>query len=186
MTESEKAAAGLLYDANYDEELVRKRAECKDKCHRYNLCLPSDTAQQDEIMRGILGKAGNGLHITAPFWCDYGYNIFVGDDFYSNHNLVILDCAPITFGNHVFIAPNCCFSAAGHPLDVEQRNAGLEIALPITVGSNVWIGAGAVLVGGIRVGPGAKIGAGAVVHTDVPAGATVVSPGARIIERREP
>ena len=113
MTESEKAAAGFLYDANYDEELARQRAECKDKCHRYNLCLPSDTAQQDEIMRGILGKAGNGLHITAPFWCDYGYNIFVGDDFYSNHNLVILDCAPITFGNHVFIAPNCCFSAAG-------------------------------------------------------------------------
>ena len=115
MTEREKAAAGFLYDANYDEELARQRAECKDKCHHYNLCLPSDMAQQDEIMRGILGKAGTGLRITAPFWCDYGYNIFVGDDFYSNHNLVILDCAPITFGDHVFIAPNCCFSAAGHP-----------------------------------------------------------------------
>ena len=75
-------------------------------------CLPSDMAQQDEIMRGILGKAGNGLRITAPFWCDYGYNIFVGDDFYSNHNLVILDCAPITFGDHVFIAPNCCFTSS--------------------------------------------------------------------------
>ena len=129
MTEREKAAAGFLYDANYDEELARQLAECKDKCHRYNLCLPSDTAQQDEIMRGILGKAGNGLRITAPFWCDYGYNIFVGDDFYSNHNLVILDCAPITFGDHVFIAPNCCFSAAGHPLAGDSLY-GAELPCP--------------------------------------------------------
>lgn len=181
MTESEKAAAGFLYDANYDEELARQRAECKDKCHRYNLCLPSDTAQQDEIMRGILGKAGNGLRITAPFWCDYGYNIFVGDDFYSNHNLVILDCAPITFGNHVFIAPNCCFSAAGHPLEVEQRNAGLEIALPITVGSNVWIGAGVTVLPGVTIGDNTVIGAGSVVTRDIPSGVVAVGNPCRVL-----
>lgn len=181
MTEREKAAAGFLYDANYDEELARQRAECKDKCHRYNLCLPSDTAQQDEIMRGILGKAGNGLRITAPFWCDYGYNIFVGDDFYSNHNLVILDCAPITFGDHVFIAPNCCFSAAGHALDVEQRNAGLEIALPITVGNNVWIGADVTVLPGVTIGDNTVIGAGSVVTRDIPSGVVAVGNPCRVL-----
>lgn len=181
MTESEKAAAGFLYDANYDEELARQRAECKDKCHRYNLCLPSDTAQQDEIMRGILGKAGNGLHITAPFWCDYGYNIFVGDYFYSNHNLIINDGVKVSFGDHVFIAPNCCFTTAEHPVDPEQRKAGLEIARPITVGSNVWIGAGTTVLAGVTIGDNSVIGAGSVVSRSIPGNVVAVGVPCRVM-----
>lgn len=93
-------------------------------------------------MRRLLGAVGERFTILAPFWCDYGCNITVGEDFFANHNTVILDCAKVTFGDHVFVAPNCGFYTAGHPLDAERRNQGLEYARPITVGNDVWIGAG--------------------------------------------
>ena len=109
-----------------------------------------------------------------PFWCDYGYHISVGDFFYGNHNLIITDGAPVTFGDHVFIGPNCCFSTAGHPLDVAQRNAGLEYAKPITIGNNVWIGAGVQVLPGVTIGDNAVIGAGSVVTKDIPAGMLAV------------
>lgn len=170
MTEREKAAAGFLYDANYDESLTKERAFCKDLCFEFNMCKPSDFESQKEIMLKILGRTNGRFFITAPFWCDYGYNIEIGENFYSNHNLVILDCAKITFGDNVFIAPNCCFSAAGHPLDTEQRNKGLEFARPITVGDNVWIGAGVTVLPGVTIGNNTVIGAGSVVTRDIPDG----------------
>ena len=121
--------------------------------------------------------------IEPPFYVDYGYNTRVGKGFYANHNLIILDCAPATFGDHVFIGPNCNFSTAGHPFDVAQRNAGLEYAKPITVGSNVWIGMGVQILPGVTIGDNAVIGAGSVVTKDIPAGMLAVGVPCRPIRQ---
>lgn len=126
MTELEKMQRGLLYDANYDPDLLQARIRCKDLCFEFNHLKPSSLSEQKKLIRNLFGKTGNQFCITAPFWCDYGYNIEVGENFYTNHNCVILDGAKVTFGDNVFIAPNCIFSTAGHPLDTEQRNQGLE------------------------------------------------------------
>lgn len=168
MTEKEKMAKGYLYDANYDDTLLKERNKAKDLCFKYNNCLPSDANKQKEIMKKILGNIKGEFVITPPFWCDYGYNISIGENFYTNHNCVILDGAKVTFGDNVFIAPNCCFSTAGHAIDHEQRNKGLEIALPITVGNNVWFGAGVVVLPGVTIGDNTVIGAGSVVTRDIP------------------
>ncbi|OON91359.1 MAG: maltose acetyltransferase, partial [Candidatus Epulonipiscium fishelsonii] len=137
MTEKEKAAKGLLYDANYDKELINHRIACKRLCHQLNISDPTDIDYQREIFPQIVGSVGKDFFVTTPFNCDYGYNTFIGDNFYCNHNLIILDCAKVSIGNHVFIAPNCCISTAGHPLDYVQRNQGLEFAFPITIEDNV-------------------------------------------------
>ncbi|MDE6812956.1 MAG: sugar O-acetyltransferase, partial [Duncaniella sp.] len=111
------------------------------------------------------------------------YNITLGENFYSNVNLVILDCAKVTFGDNVFIAPDCGFHTAGHPLDVEQRNAGLEYARPITVGNNVWIGAGVHVLPGVTIGDNCVIGAGSLVNRDIPSGSLAVGNPCRVIRK---
>ena len=174
MTEKEKAAAGYLYDNNYDKQLVKERTICKDKCFRFNQLMPSQYEEQKALIKEILGKTKENFVITGPFWCDCGYNIEIGENFYSNHNCVILDCAKVVFGDNVFIAPNCCFSTAGHPIDAEQRNQGLEYAYPITVGNDVWIGAGVVVLPGVTIGDNTVIGAGSVVNRDIPSGVIAV------------
>lgn len=170
MTELEKMQAGLLYDANYDSELIERRTACKELCHDFNHTRPSDEARRQELLKRLLGHTGERVIIEQPFVCDYGFNISVGENFFANHHLVILDPAPVTFGDNCFIAPNCCFTTASHPLDATQRNAGLETCSPIRVGNNVWIGANVVVLPGVTIGDGAVIGAGSVVTRDVPAG----------------
>ncbi|MDR2962497.1 MAG: sugar O-acetyltransferase, partial [Bacteroidales bacterium] len=103
-TEKEKMLAGELY-FSADADLTADRERCKDLCHEYNVLRPSNTARQQEIIKKLFGKVGENCFLTAPFWCDYGYNMEVGENFYSNHNCVFLDCAKITFGNNVFVAP---------------------------------------------------------------------------------
>ena len=126
------------YNPVYEREIERG----KDLCFRFNALHPCDREGQTAILRELLGKMGDGAVFTPPFWCDYGYNIEVGRSFYANHNLVITDGAKVTFGDNVFIAPNCCFTTAEHPTDPDLRRDGVEMAKPITVGDNVWIGAG--------------------------------------------
>ena len=138
MDEREKMARGLLYDANHNPDLIKERAMCKDMCFAYNSLRPSDEEGKRKIAERLFGRIGKAFSVLAPFYCDYGYNIFCGDDFFANHNCVMLDGAKITFGEHVYIAPNCCFATAGHPLDAGQRAAGLEFAREIRVGNNVW------------------------------------------------
>lgn len=171
MTEKEKAAAGLLYDANYDPQILKERARAKDLCLDYNLTRSTQADKRLRLLRELLAVCHDDIVIEPPFYVDYGFNIRTGKAFYANHNLVILDGAPVTFGDHVFIGPNCCFSTAGHPMDPAQRNAGLEYAKPITVGSNVWIGMGVQVLPGVTIGDNAVIGAGSVVTKDIPAGA---------------
>lgn len=183
MTEKEKAAAGLLYDANYDPHLLEERARAKDLCLDYNLTRSSQKEDRLRLLRALLAVCHEDTVIEPPFYVDYGYNIRVGKGFYANHNLIILDCAPVIFGDHVFIGPNCNFSTAGHPFDVAQRNAGLEYAKPITVGSNVWIGMGVQILPGVTIGDNAVIGAGSVVTKDIPAGMLAVGVPCRPIRQ---
>lgn len=181
LTEREKAAAGYLYDANNDAELIRLRTECAKQIRKFNDTMPDETEQQREILRGLLGKTDGDFVILQPFRCDYGSNISIGKNFFSNYNCIILDAAPVTFGDNVFIAPNCVFSAAGHALDAEQRAAGLEIALPITVGDDVWFGANVTVLPGVTIGSNTVIGAGSVVTKDIPSGVVAAGNPCRVL-----
>ena len=168
MTEKEKAARGLLYNAMYDKELIEERAYCKAICYEYNQLHPAKTEEREALIQKLFGKIGGPFLIEPPFICDYGYNIEIGSNFYANHNCIILDTAKVIFGDNVMIAPNCGFYTAGHPLDAERRNAGLEYAHPIKVGNNVWIGGNVVVLPGVTIGDNAVIGAGSVVTKDIP------------------
>lgn len=181
MTEWEKAQVGYLYDANYDEEIVKARIKCADLCYEFNNCRPSNTKKQNELLHQILGDIKGEIVVTAPFYCDYGFNISVGKNFYTNHNCTILDGAKVIFGDNVFIAPNCVFSTAGHAIDARQRGDGLEIALPIKIGSNVWIGANVSVLQGVTIGDNTIIGAGSVVNKDVPTGVIAAGSPCRVI-----
>ena len=138
--------AGYLYDGTADEpELAAERAKAKDLCFEYNTqTRPSEFEKQQQIIHELLGKHGKNTFITAPFYVDYGYNIEVGDNFYANHNLVVLDPAKVRIGNNVFIASNVNITTAGHPIDAETRNKGIEYAYPVRIGDDVWIGSNVV------------------------------------------
>ena len=183
MTEKEKRDAGLMYNANYDETILAEISYCNDLCHEFNQIRPSDRAAQSEILKKIFSKMGKDVCVNTPFWCDFGYNTIVGDYFFANHNCQILDCAKVTFGDHVFIAPNCLFTTAEHAIDAEQRNEGLEIALPITVGNNVWIGAGTTVLAGVTIGDNTVIGAGSVVTKDIPSGVVAVGVPCKVLRK---
>ncbi len=182
MDEKEKMLAGELYDANYNEDLMKERLIAKDKCFEYNNIKPSKIEERTEIMKQILGKTGNQFLIEQPFICDYGYNMEIGENFYSNHNLVILDANKVKFGDNVFIAPNCGFYTAGHPLDYETRNKGLEYAKPIEVGNNVWIGGNVVVLPGVTIGDNVVIGAGSIVTKDIPSNSVAVGNPCKVIK----
>lgn len=163
-----------FFQGCYNPEFEAEIKKGKDKCYKYNQLNPNDRDEQNKILSDLLGKMGENVIITPPFWCDYGYNISVGDYFYSNHNLVITDGAKVTFGSNVFIAPNCCFTTAEHSIDPEQRKAGIEIAKPITIGNNVWIGAGSTILAGVEIGDNTVIGAGSVVTKSIPSNVVAV------------
>ncbi|HOI26689.1 MAG TPA: sugar O-acetyltransferase [Paludibacteraceae bacterium] len=186
MTEKEKASAGLLYDANYDETLMQERIRCKDLCMDYNQLRFSQFEEQKALIKKLLGNVSEGFYITPPFWCDYGYNIEIGKNFYTNHNCVILDAAKVQFGDNVFIGPNCIFSTSGHPIDSARRNQGIEYAYPITVGNDVWFGANVTVLPGVSIGDNVVIGAGSVVTKDIPSGVIAVGNPCRILRKITP
>lgn len=181
MGEKPKVPLDCLFQGCYNPAFEAEIQKCKDKCWKYNQLSPNDRTGQQAILEELIGKMGKEAVFTPPFWCDYGYNITVGDYFYANHNLVIQDGAKVTFGDNVFIDPNCCFTTAEHPTDPKQRKAGLEIAKPVTVGSNVWIGAGSSVLAGVTVGDNTVIGAGSVVTKSIPANVVAVGVPCRVL-----
>lgn len=185
MTEKEKMQKGVIYNPNYDEELQKERLYAKDLCFAYNQLKPSEVEKRKEILQKLLGKTGENFWIEPSFFCDYGYQIEVGEDFYMNHNCVILDAAKVHFGAHVFIAPNCAFYTAEHPLNKEERNQGLEYARPIFVGNDVWIGGNVVVLPGVTIGDNCVIGAGSVVTKDIPANSIAYGNPCRVVRKIE-
>lgn len=181
-SEKEKMLLGEIYDANSDLQLIVERDNCKEYCFEFNKTRPADKGKRREIIEKLLGRTGVTFLVEQPFYCDYGYNIEIGENFYSNYNMVILDEAKVSFGDNVFIAPNCSFYTAGHPLDVEQRNKGLEYARPIKIGNNVWIGGNVTVLPGVTVGDNTTIGAGSVVTKDIPSNVLAVGNPCRVIK----
>lgn len=159
--------AGLPYKAWLDG-LSEERMACKKQIHAFNLLPPEEEDRAEEMIRALLGKAGKDAWINAPFHCDYGYNIEVGDHFFANYNLTILDVAKVVIGNDVQIAPNVSIYTAGHPVHPDSRSSGYEYGIPVTIGDNVWIGGDVVILPGVTIGSSSIIGAGSVVTKDVP------------------
>ncbi|MEE1289494.1 MAG: sugar O-acetyltransferase [Spirochaetota bacterium] len=180
MSEQEKMISGQLYNST-DEKLSQQRIKAKKLCRKYNNLEPDNYEERKSILKELLGKTKENFWIEPNFWCDYGYNIEIGENFYSNHNLVILDPAKVTFGDNVFIAPNCGFYTAGHPINAELRNQLLEFAYPITVGNNVWFGGNVVVLPGVTIADNVVIGAGSVVTKDIPANVVAVGNPCKVL-----
>lgn len=181
MTEREKMENQMLHDANYDKELENLRLECKALCQEYNSLPIKNLDVRKKFIKKILGKTKKSVHIEPNFWCDYGSRIEVGENFYANHGLVILDAGKVSFGDNVFVGPNCGFHTSGHPIDFERRNKGLEYAYPIKVGNNVWFGAGVQVMPGVTIGDNVVIGGGSVVVKDIPSNCVAVGNPCRVI-----
>ena len=167
MTEFEKCQAGLLYDTQFPGREEDKQ-RCIDLCFEYNHTRPSDLKRREEIIRQLFGKVGKDPYVEPTIFCGFGWNIEVGDHFFANNNCVFVDPGKITFGDYVFIGPQCGFYTAHHPIHPEPRNQLLEYAYPITVGSHVWMGGGTVVCPGVTIGSNVVIGAGSVVCKDIP------------------
>lgn len=168
MNALERIVPGALYDANYDPEILKLRKKTKEKLFHLNHLNPREEAEIARALKGLFGRYSDSSWIELPFFCDYGNNIFLGDNFYANHSLIILDAAEVRIGNNVFVGPNVGIHTSGHPIDSERRNKGLEFALPITIKDNVWIGAAATIIAGVTIGRGSVIAAGSVVIRDIP------------------
>lgn len=166
-TEFEKCMRGELYDASFRgrEELVTKALLL---CQEYNSTPADQKKRREEIIRKLFGKVGRNPDVEPNVFCGFGFNVEAGDNFYANNNCNFMDPAKITFGNNVFIGPDCGFYTALHPISYKLRNQLYERALPISVGDNVWFGGGCRVLPGVTVGSNAVIGAGSVVTRDIP------------------
>lgn len=180
MNQKERMLKELPYKAWLDG-LEEERTEVRKKVYDYNLCRPGEWEEKDRRIKEILGKTGETLYIEAPFYCDYGYNIEVGENFYANCNCVILDVAKVTIGKNVLLAPNVAIYTAGHPIHPDSRNTGYEYGIGITIGDNVWIGGNTVVNPGVHIGDNAVIGSGSVVTKDIPAGVIAAGNPCRVI-----
>ena len=172
--------AGLPYKAWMDG-LSEERLENKKRIFRYNNLHPEAAEEQNRLIREILGKTGEHVYIEAPFHCDYGYNIEVGENFFANYNLTVLDVAKVRIGDNAQIAPNVSIYTAGHPIHPDSRNSGYEYGIEVSIGDNVWIGGNAVIMPGVTIGNNAVIGAGSVVTRDIPDNVIAAGNPCRII-----
>lgn len=158
---------GKPYKAS-DPELVQERKVAREVIFSFNSLSPGEAEKRGNMLNQLLGQTKEKFHIEPPFRCDYGYNIEIGQNFYSNYNLVILDCAKVTIGDNVLIGPNVSIYTAGHPLHHELRNLDYEYAFPVSIGYNVWIGGNVVINPGISIGDNSVIGSGSVLTKDIP------------------
>ncbi|QRP14121.1 sugar O-acetyltransferase [Corynebacterium kroppenstedtii] len=167
-TNREKMIAGYDYDAS-DPELVQAHLDCLHRLAEINDQNLLDIHQRHTLYSSLFKSFGKSF-IQHPFWCDYGFNITIGDRCFINFDAVFLDSAPITLGDHVQIGPRCQLLTPLHPMeDHEARKAGVESAGPITIGNNVWLGGGVIICPNVTIGDNVVIGAGSVVTRDIPA-----------------
>lgn len=180
MNQKERMLANLPYKAWLDG-LEEERLACKKRVKEFNDLNPEEQERADQLAREILGKAGKGIHLEAPVHFDYGKNTEVGDYFFANYNLTVLDVGKVKIGDNVLIAPNVSIYTAGHPVHYESRNSGYEYGIDITIGDNCWIGGSVVICPGVTIGSGVVIGAGSVVTKDIPDNVIAVGNPCRVL-----
>ena len=180
MNQKERMLANLPYKAWLDG-LSEERLENKKRIYEYNNLPPEEYERQTQLIKEILGKTGQFVHIEAPFHCDYGYNIEVGENFFANYNFVVLDIGKVRIGANAQIAPNVAIYTAGHPIHPEARNSGYEYGIDVTIGDNVWIGGNACIMPGVHIGDNVVIGGGSVVTKDIPSNVIAVGNPCHII-----
>lgn len=181
MNEEEKMLAGELYNSN-DEKLLEKLMRAKVLCEQYNRLSIQDIEKRNEIIKKLFSKIGDCFAIMPNFFCDYGFNIEIGKNFYANHNLVILDANKVTIGDNVKIGPNCGIYTSGHPIEKEVRKK-LEFAKPINIGSDVWIGGNVCIMPGVTIGDNVVIGAGSVVTKDIPSNVVAFGNPCKVVRK---
>lgn len=181
-TEKEKMLSGQLYNPS-DKELQNDRIQAKNLCQKYNNIPYDNFKERQNIIKNILNSTGKNITIEPSFYCDYGYNIDIGENFYSNHNLVILDCAKVTIGDNVAIGPNCNIYCALHPLNSEERITWKESAKPVNIGHNVWLGGNVTILPNVTIGNNSVIGAGSVVTKNIPDNTLAVGNPCKVIRK---
>lgn len=182
MTEKEKMLAGEVYCA-IDPQLLKELAEAREVIHDYNLLRPSENKKKLELLKGLLGHIGDDkVIINQPFRCDYGKQISIGKRFFANFNFTILDEAPVTIGDDCFVGPNVSIYTACHSTDPVERNTRQEWAKPVTIGNNVWIGGSVTILPGVSIGDNVSIGAGSVVVNDIPSNTIAVGNPCKVIK----
>jgi maltose O-acetyltransferase len=181
-TEREKMLGGELYLAS-DPELLELRRRARALLAAYNRTTQDEPAEREKLLRGLLGRCGSGVWVEPPFFCDYGVHTSLGDGVYVNFNCVFLDCAAIEVGDNVQFGPAVQLYTAHHPLPAAERVAGPELASPITIGKNCWLGGGAIVCPGVSIGANTTIGAGSVVVRDIPADVLAVGNPCRVVRQ---
>ena len=171
--------AGEHYDP-HDPELTRDRARCRDLLQALNATSENQSEERSRILSQLFGKKSD-VWMQPPFYCDYGTNIKLGANVYFNFNCVVLDVAQVTIGDNVLFGPAVQIYTAGHPISASERRKGIEFAKPITIGSDSWIGGGAIICPGVCIGDRTVIGAGSVVTRDIPSDVVAAGNPARII-----
>lgn len=166
MTEKEKMLSGQLYNA-LDKTLSAERHHARMLFQKINQLSEDKSKERNKLFKELLGKAGKNFWIEPPFYCDYGYNIELGNKVFFNFNCCILDVMPVKIGDNVFFGPHVQIYTATHPMEAKIRNSMLEFAKPITIGNDVWIGGGAIICPGVTIGNGVVVGTGAVVTKDI-------------------
>lgn len=179
-SEKEKMLNGQPYLA-FEKTLLDERQYAKKLIYELNQLHPLNLDARNNLLQTLLGKLGKNAFVELPFRCDYGYNIEIGDHFYSNYNCTILDCAKVVIGDNVLLAPNVSIFTAGHPIDAEKRNEGWEYAFPVTIGNNVWIGGNVVINPGVTIGNNVVIGSGSVVTKDIPSDCIAVGNPCKVL-----
>jgi maltose O-acetyltransferase len=167
ISERDNMLAGRPY-RSADPDLVAARHEALRILARYQQTDPAARAERVEILKTLFGSLGANVEIEPPFFCDYGSQIHIGENFYANFNCVILDPTEVRIGHNVFLGPGVHIYTATHPLDPQERNSGYEAARPVRIGDNVWLGGGVIIQPGVTIGSNTTIGAGSVVTKDIP------------------
>jgi len=180
ITEKQKMLAGVLYDGS-DKEVEKEHIKAKENFTKYNSIDVADLKKRSDFLRSFLDVRGEHVHIESPFYCDIGYNISVGENFFSNFNCCILDVNKVIIGDNVMFGPNVQLYTATHPILASERIKGPELGYPIWIGDNVWIGGGAIICPNVQIGNNTTIGAGSVVTKDIPANVFAAGNPCRII-----
>lgn len=184
MTEKQKMLMGIIYDAE-DHTLIAERNHAKSLTKQYNETPKEEEGHRNYLMGEIFGRLGERVQIESPIYLDYGYRTIIGNDFFSNVNLTIIDGGGVEIGDHVFVGPDVGIYTASHPTDVRRRDKGYEWALPVKIEDHVWIGGGVTILPGVTIKEGAVIAAGSVVVSDIPANVVAAGNPCKVVKEAE-